>query len=121
MSLDQLQRQVDDWITTLGVRYFDPLTNLAQLVEEVGEVARVLSRTAGEQSVRQGQTLPSLDDELADVLFVVTCLANQHGIDLDDAMRRNLQKKTHRDSDRHLRNPKLRSDAASNSSGSTDQ
>ena len=119
MRLNELQQQVDDWIRTLGVRYFEPLTNLAQLVEEVGEVARVLSRTAGQQSVREGQTLASLDDELADVLFVVVCLANQHGIDLDAAMRRNLRKKTDRDADRHLNNPKLRDDVATPSAAAS--
>lgn len=101
------QRRVDQWIESIGVRYFEPMTNLAQLVEEVGEVARVLSRTHGEQSTREGTQLPSLADELSDVVFVAICLANQHGIDLDEALSRNLAKKTHRDRDRHRTNPKL--------------
>ena len=109
-SLASLQTTVDQWIKTIGVRYFDPLTNLAQLVEEVGEVARILSRTHGEQSYKPGVSRPELADELADVVFVVTCLANQHGIDLTDAMARNLAKKTRRDVDRHRDNPKLSRD-----------
>ena len=109
-SLASLQTTVDQWIKTIGVRYFDPLTNLAQLVEEVGEVARILSRTHGEQSYKPGVPRPELADELADVVFVVTCLANQHGIDLTDAMARNLAKKTRRDVDRHRDNPKLSRD-----------
>ena len=108
ITLRQAQREVDDWIQTIGVRYFGELTNLAQLVEEVGEVARILSRTVGEQSVREGQSLGELSDELADVLFVTICLANQSGIDLTEAFRKNLAKKTGRDQRRHLENPKLR-------------
>jgi NTP pyrophosphatase (non-canonical NTP hydrolase) len=103
----QTQGIVDDWIRSIGVRYFDPMTNLAQLMEEVGEVARVLSRTHGEQSKKQGETLAALDDELADVMFVVICLANQSGIDLQSAMERNLAKKTKRDLTRHKNNQKL--------------
>lgn len=106
-TVAQVQQQVDDWIGTIGVRYFDEMTNLAQLVEEVGEVARILSRTRGEQSVRTGQKIGDLSDELADVMFVVVCLANQSGIDLSDAIRRNLEKKTNRDRDRHRENRKL--------------
>lgn len=92
----------------MGVRYFSELTNLAQLVEEVGEVARLLSRTCGDQSFKADKVPGELADELADVLFVVACLANQRGIDLADALARNLEKKTRRDRDRHRNNPKLR-------------
>jgi len=106
-TIAQTQGIVDDWIHSIGVRYFDELTNLAQLMEEVGEVARILSRSHGEQSAKPGETLGSLDDELADVMFVVICLANQSGIDLQAAMRRNLEKKTKRDATRHRDNEKL--------------
>ncbi|CAD74421.1 conserved hypothetical protein-putative pyrophosphatase [Rhodopirellula baltica SH 1] len=107
MSIADAQTQVDQWIQTIGVRYFDEMTNLAQLVEEVGEVARILSRTKGEQSTKSGAVLGELSDELADVMFVVICLANQSGIDLTDALRRNLDKKTKRDATRHRENSKL--------------
>lgn len=107
ISIGQAQETVDQWIRTIGVRYFDPMTNLAQLVEEVGEVARILSRTVGEQSCKPGQSPGDLGDELADVLFVTICLANQSGIDLTEALRRNLEKKTRRDADRHRNNEKL--------------
>ncbi|MCA9136199.1 MAG: nucleotide pyrophosphohydrolase [Planctomycetales bacterium] len=107
LSLRTAQDDVDRWIRTIGVRYFDPLTNLAQLVEEVGEVARILSRTCGEQSYKSTDDQGDLADELADVLFVTICLANQSGIDLTDALRTNLDKKTKRDLDRHRNNPKL--------------
>jgi NTP pyrophosphatase (non-canonical NTP hydrolase) len=106
-TIGQTQGIVDEWIRSIGVRYFDPMTNLAQLMEEVGEVARVLSRTHGEQSKKAGETLAALDDELADVMFVVICLANQSGIDLQAAMERNLAKKTKRDLTRHKNNEKL--------------
>jgi len=106
------QRRVDEWIRSVGVRYFGELTNLAQLVEEVGEVARILSRTHGEQSCKAGETPGELADELADVMFVVICLANQSGIDLQAAMERNLDKKTRRDLRRHRDNPKLGGDGA---------
>jgi len=106
-TIAELQGIVDQWIQTIGVRYFGELTNLAQLVEEVGEVARILSRTHGDQSAKPGDQLSELGDELADIMFVVICLANQSGIDLDDAMRRNLEKKTKRDLTRHRDNPKL--------------
>ena len=109
LSLRNAQQQVDQWIQAIGVRYFDEMTNLAQLVEEVGEVARILSRTKGQQSLKAGATLGDLGDELADVLFVTICLANQSGIDLTDALQRNLVKKTNRDGDRHKNNPKLKS------------
>jgi NTP pyrophosphatase (non-canonical NTP hydrolase) len=107
LTLREAQLHVDDWIQSIGVRYFDELTNLAQLVEEVGEVARILSRTKGEQSLKAGSNLGDLGDELADVLFVTICLANQSGIDITAALRRNLDKKTNRDADRHKNNPKL--------------
>lgn len=106
-TIRETQTIVDQWIKTIGVRYFNELTNLAQLVEEVGEVARILSRTKGEQASKPGETLGKLDDELADVLFVVLCLANQSGIDLQAAMERNLAKKTKRDIRRHRDNAKL--------------
>ncbi len=108
LSIRQAQAAVDHWIETIGVRYFDELTNLAQLVEEVGEVARILSRTCGEQSAKPGESPGDLADELADVLFVTICLANQSGVDLTAALQRNLDKKTQRDKDRHQQNEKLR-------------
>ncbi len=107
LTIAQAQSRVDDWIQSIGVRYFNELTNLAQLMEEVGEVARVLSRSHGEQSSKAGEVTGELSDELADVLFVVICLANQSGIDLTEALKENLAKKTSRDRDRHRRNPKL--------------
>lgn len=110
LTLKQAQARVDEWIRTIGVRYFSELTNLAQLVEEVGEVARVLSRTYGEQSFKTGESRKELADELADVLFVLICLANQTGVDLTAALEANLQKKTQRDRERHAQNPKLRNE-----------
>ncbi len=107
LTIRAAQDQVDDWIQTIGVRYFNEMTNLAQLVEEVGEVARILSRTHGEQSSKPGESPGDLADELADVLFVTICLANQSGIDLSDALRTNLDKKTKRDATRHRNNEKL--------------
>jgi NTP pyrophosphatase (non-canonical NTP hydrolase) len=107
LTIAEAQQQVDRWIQTLGVRYFSELTNLAQLVEEVGEVARCLSRTYGEQSHKAGESSANLGDELADVLFVLICLANQTGVDLTQAFAANLAKKTARDQRRHLDNPKL--------------
>ncbi|MCI6170425.1 MAG: nucleotide pyrophosphohydrolase [Muribaculaceae bacterium] len=107
MTIEEAQKRVDNWIKTYGVRYFDPLTNMAQLTEEVGEVARVMSRTYGEQSWKPGDKHKDLADELADVLWVTLCIANQTGIDLDAALERNFDKKTQRDSHRHLHNPKL--------------
>ena len=110
-TVADLQRTIDAWIRTIGQRYFHELTNLAQLTEEVGEVARLLSRTAGEQSFRDGtepeDLTAALGDELADVLFVVVCLANQSGVDLTEAIDRNLSKKSIRDADRHRDNAKL--------------
>ncbi len=107
LTIRQAQDAVDTWIQSIGVRYFDEMTNLAQLVEEVGEVARILSRTCGEQSIKAGETPGDLADELADVLFVTICLANQSGIDLTAALMRNLDKKTKRDKNRHRDNQKL--------------
>ena len=108
ITISDAQRQVDQWIKDIGVRYFSEMTNLAQLVEEVGEVARLISRTYGEQSFKDGDH-GELGDELADVLFVLVCLANQTGIDLEESFRRNLEKKTSRDRSRHKNNPKLKS------------
>ncbi|MDY6260362.1 MAG: nucleotide pyrophosphohydrolase [Bacteroidales bacterium] len=114
MTIEEAQKRVDNWIKTYGVRYFDPLTNMAQLTEEVGEVARVMSRTYGEQSWKPGDKHKDLADELADVLWVTLCIANQTGIDLDAALERNFDKKTQRDSHRHLHNPKLEGPAGDN-------
>ncbi|MEM9643538.1 MAG: nucleotide pyrophosphohydrolase [Planctomycetota bacterium] len=107
ISVEEVQLEIDQWIRTIGVRYFDHLTNLAQLMEEVGEVSRILSRRHGEQSSKPGEEPGDLADELADVLFVTVCLANQSGIDLTAAIRRNLEKKTKRDKHRHQQNEKL--------------
>ncbi len=106
MTISQLQATVDRWITTVGVRYFSPLTNMAILTEEVGEVARIMARTHGDQSFKAGEP-PDLADELADILWVVSAIANQEGIDLTEAVVNNLHKKNVRDSDRHRLNPKL--------------
>jgi NTP pyrophosphatase (non-canonical NTP hydrolase) len=108
ISLREAQRIIDEWISTTGVRYFNELTNMALLVEEVGEVARLIARTYGEQSFKESDANRDLADEFADVLFVLICLANQTGVDLTAALRRNLEKKTQRDADRHRENPKLR-------------
>lgn len=110
LGLRQAQILVDQWITTVGVRYFSEMTNLAQLTEEVGELARLVSRTYGEQSFKAGepQGPKALADELADVLWVLLCLANQTGTDMAAALQRNLEKKTDRDATRHARNPKLK-------------
>ena len=108
LTLREAQATVDDWIKTVGVRYFSELTNLAQLVEEVGELARIISRTYGEQSFKDSDKDSSLKDEMADILFVLICLANQTGVDLTAAFDDNLRKKTQRDRDRHRDNPKLR-------------
>jgi NTP pyrophosphatase (non-canonical NTP hydrolase) len=107
LTVADAQRQIDAWIKQFGVRYFAPLTNLAQLVEEVGELARLLNRTYGEQSFKAGEDANKLPDEFADVLFVLICLANQTGVDLTAALQANLDKKTRRDKDRHKQNPKL--------------
>jgi len=108
LTVREAQQAVDDWIKTVGVRYFSEMTNLAQLVEEVGEVARIISRTYGEQSFKESDRSKALADELADVLFVVICLANQTGVDLTTALQANLEKKTNRDAKRHQDNEKLR-------------
>jgi len=108
MDLNTLQKKVDDWIKKYGVRYFDELTNMAQLTEEVGEVARIISRTYGEQSIKENEELNDLGEELADVLFVLLCLANQTGIDLEKSFEKKLKKKSQRDKTRHLSNKKLK-------------
>ncbi|HNW68904.1 MAG TPA: nucleotide pyrophosphohydrolase [Bacteroidales bacterium] len=108
MTIKQAQQSVDEWIKTTGVRYFNELTNMAILTEEVGEVARIISRTYGEQSFKDSDQGKNLSDELADVMFVLICLANQTGIDLTDALKKNLEKKTGRDALRHKNNSKLR-------------
>lgn len=108
MTIEEAQQVVDDWVNTTGVRYFNELTNMAVLTEEVGEVARIIARRYGEQSEKESDKNKDLGDEMADVLFVLVCLANQTGIDLTEALKKNLEKKTERDSDRHRNNPKLR-------------
>jgi len=108
MKISELQATIDDWIKTYGVRYFDELTNTAVLMEEVGEVARIMARRYGEQSEKESDKGEDLGDELADVLFVLTCIANQTGVDLTEAMQKNLDKKTKRDRERHLGNEKLK-------------
>jgi NTP pyrophosphatase (non-canonical NTP hydrolase) len=107
MEIQELQQTVDDWIKENGVRYFNELTNMAILTEEVGEVARIMSRKFGEQSFKTGETGDNLGDELADVMFVLVCIANQTGINLQDAIVANLEKKTNRDKNRHKENKKL--------------
>lgn len=106
MTLEEAQQEVDRWIKTYGVRYFSELTNMAVLTEEVGELARVMARKYGDQSFKEGEK-DNLADEMADVLWVLLCLANQTGTDLTEAFRRNLEKKTGRDKNRHKNNPKL--------------
>lgn len=107
MTITELQATVDAWIKEYGVRYFDELTNTAVLMEEVGEVARIMARRYGEQSEKESDKNKDLGDELADVLFVLTCIANQTGVDLSKAVEANLQKKTQRDKNRHKNNQKL--------------
>jgi NTP pyrophosphatase (non-canonical NTP hydrolase) len=109
LTLQDAQKQVDHWIKTIGVRYFSELTNMAVLVEEVGELARIMARTYGDQSFKKSDLARNLPDEMADVLFVLICLANQTGVDLTAAFAANLKKKTDRDADRHKNNPKLQS------------
>lgn len=108
MTLEQAQQQVDEWITTVGVRYFNELTNMAMLTEEVGELARIIARRYGEQSEKESDKDKDLGDEMADVLWVLICLANQTGVDLTEALEKNFEKKQRRDGERHQRNPKLR-------------
>jgi NTP pyrophosphatase (non-canonical NTP hydrolase) len=107
MTLDDAQKQVDDWIKTYGVRYFGELTNMAVLTEEVGELARIVARTYGEQSFKKSDEGANLADEMADVLWVLICMANQTGVNLTEAFQKNIQKKTERDKTRHLNNDKL--------------
>ena len=106
MTLEEAQKEVDSWIKTYGVRYFSELTNMVVLTEEVGELARVMARKYGDQSFKQGEK-DNLADEMADVLWVLICLANQTGVNLTEAFRQNLENKTNRDKDRHKNNPKL--------------
>lgn len=108
ITLREAQAAVDQWITSYGVRYFSPLTNMAVLTEEVGEVARVMARAYGDQSFKQGESTDMLPDELADVLWVIMAIANQTGVDLTDALAHNIAKKTERDASRHKNNPKLK-------------
>ncbi|MDD5896035.1 MAG: nucleotide pyrophosphohydrolase [Prevotellaceae bacterium] len=107
MTIREAQKMVDDWIKTYGVRYFSELTNMAVLTEEVGELARIMARKYGDQSFKEGEK-QDLGDEMADVLWVLMCLANQTGVDLTEALKKNLEKKTSRDKKRHLENEKLK-------------
>ncbi len=108
LTIRQYQKTVDEWVRTVGVRYFSELTNTAVLMEEVGEVARLMARTYGDQSFKKSDEGAQLADELADVLFVLVCIANQTGVDLTAAIDANMRKKTNRDKDRHANNPKLK-------------
>ena len=107
MTINEAQKNVDDWIKKYGVRYFNELTNMVILSEEVGELARIISRRYGEQSEKESDKNLDIGDEMADILWVLMCLANQTGVDLEDALKRNVEKKTNRDKDRHRNNPKL--------------
>jgi NTP pyrophosphatase (non-canonical NTP hydrolase) len=107
MEIKQAQARIDDWIKQYGQRYFNELTNMAILTEEVGELARIMSRTFGEQSFKKGEEKSDLGDELADILWVLLCIANQTGVDMSSALEKNFEKKTQRDSDRHKNNEKL--------------
>ncbi len=107
ITLNEAQQKVDEWIRTIGVRYFSELTNMAILTEEVGELARIMARTYGDQSFKKADLEKNLPDEMADVLWVLICLANQTGVNLTEAFEKNLQKKTIRDAERHKNNPKL--------------
>ncbi|MBQ2853199.1 MAG: nucleotide pyrophosphohydrolase [Bacteroidales bacterium] len=111
MTIIEAQKIVDEWIKTHGVRYFNELTNMTLLTEEVGELARIIARTYGEQSFKESDKQYDLADEMADVLWVLICLANQTGIDLTEAFKKNLEKKTNRDKDRHINNLKLTTDS----------
>jgi NTP pyrophosphatase (non-canonical NTP hydrolase) len=107
MTIKEAQKQVDDWIKTYGVRYFSELTNMVVLTEEVGELARIVVRTYGDQSFKESDKMVNMADEMADVLWVLICLANQTGVDLERAFAQNIQKKTARDNQRHVQNKKL--------------
>lgn len=107
MTINTLQKDVDQWINTIGVRYFSELTNMVILTEEVGELARIIARRYGEQSEKESDKNKDIGDEMADVLWVLVCLANQTGVDLEEAIKKNFEKKTLRDKDRHKDNPKL--------------
>jgi NTP pyrophosphatase (non-canonical NTP hydrolase) len=107
MTIKEAQQTVDQWITTTGVRYFNELTNMTILTEEVGELARIMARKYGEQSFKKTDEQYNMADEMADIMFVLICLANQTGVDLTDALKKNLDKKTKRDSQRHINNDKL--------------
>ncbi len=108
MTINQAQEEVDKWIKTYGVRYFNELTNMALLTEEVGEMARIISRRYGEQSEKESDKDKDLGDEMADVLWVLMCLANQTGVNLTEALKKNIDKKTNRDKTRHINNDKLK-------------
>jgi phosphoribosyl-ATP pyrophosphohydrolase len=108
MTIQEAQMQVDNWIKTIGVRYFNELTNMAILTEEVGELARIMARKYGDQSFKKNESADTLGDEMADVLWVLICLANQTGVDLTTAFQQNMDKKTKRDANRHLQNEKLK-------------
>ncbi|OIP02249.1 MAG: pyrophosphatase [Bacteroidetes bacterium CG2_30_33_31] len=107
MTIEEVQKEVDDWIKTYGVRYFNELTNMAILTEEVGELARIIARKYGEQSFKEGESNLNLGDEIADIFWVLVCIANQTGVDLTEALRQNIEKKTNRDGNRHKNNIKL--------------
>ena len=107
ISISEVQKMVDDWIRQYGVRYFSELTNMAILTEEVGELARIMARTYGDQSFKKSDEKYNLADEMADVLWILVCMANQTGVDLTEAFRKNIEKKTNRDNKRHLENDKL--------------
>ncbi len=107
LTIEDAQQQVDNWINRYGVRYFSELTNMAVLTEEVGELARIMARTYGDQSFKKSDLKANLADEMADVLWVLICMANQTGVDLTEAFQKNIEKKTSRDNERHLNNPKL--------------
>jgi NTP pyrophosphatase (non-canonical NTP hydrolase) len=109
MTIEEAQQQVDEWIKTVGVRYFNELTNTAILMEEVGELARIMARKYGEQSFKNNESDKDMADEMADIMWVLICLANQTGVNLTEAFQKNMDKKTKRDSNRHKENPKLNS------------
>lgn len=108
MTIEEAQKEVDNWIKTVGVRYFNELTNMTILTEEVGELARIMARTYGEQSFKKGEEKEDISDEICDVLWVLLAIANQTGVDITEAFKRNLEKKNNRDKDRHINNAKLK-------------